>query len=83
MRVTRVLENMEKDLMTGSNTAELIRNGVESRFYVENLNIDTFDVETKREGQGFTLRVTKESEAPFFMDLYFVVKIDEQIELPR
>ena len=83
MRVGRVMENIEKDLVTGGNTPESIRNALTSRFYVENLNYDTYDVETKREGQGFTVHVTKQGEAPFFADLWFVVKIDEQIELPR
>lgn len=85
MRVGRVLENLEKDLLSGTTatTREGIRNMLSSRFYVENLDISTFDVETTQKGQGFELSVTKETEAPFVADLYFVVKIDEQVELPR
>jgi len=86
MRVGAVLEDLQTELAGGGggNTVQGIRLALESRFYVENLRIlSTDELEIVREGEGYTVNVDRESRAPFFADLHFVVVIDEQIEIIR
>jgi len=85
MRVGAVLEDLQTELAAGGgNTVQGIRLALESRFYVENLRIlSTDELEIVREGEGYTVNVDRESRAPFFADLHFVVVIDEQIEIMR
>lgn len=83
MRVSRVLENVETELAGGGNTVQSIRNTLQSRFYVENLQVDPKEIDISAQGQGYVVTINRESRAPFFADLWFVVVINEQIELNR
>ena len=83
LRVGTVLEDIEQELAGGGNTAQSIRNALEARFYVENLQIARSDVDISQGGPGYIVTVDKESRAPFFADLWFVVVINEQVEIIR
>jgi hypothetical protein len=84
MRVGTVLEDLQTSLGTGGNSPASIRTALDDRFYVENLEPLTSDeIEISAQGQGYVVRVNRESWAPFFADLNFVVIIDEQVEISR
>jgi len=84
MRVGTVLEDLQSELATGSNTAQGIRIALEQRMYIENLRPLTADeLDIVRVGAGYTVNVNRESREPFLADLFFVVVIDEQIEISR
>jgi len=83
MKIGTVLEDIQQELGTGSNTVAGIRNALDSRFYIEAVEVDQDEIEVTRTGDGFAVRVEKELRAPFFADLWFLVLLDEQIQLPR
>lgn len=84
MRVATVLNDLQSELATGRNSPLSIRIALESRMYVENLRILTADeLNIVREGEGYTVHVSRESREPFLADLFFVVVIDEQVEISR
>jgi hypothetical protein len=84
MRVGAVLEDLQEELGTGGNSIPGILNALNSRFYVENLKELTADeIEIVRDGEGFSVTVNRESRASFLADLYFVVVINEQVEISR
>jgi hypothetical protein len=83
MRVGTVLENVERELAGGGNTRQGILSTLESSFYIENLEIDRSEIDISQQGAGYLVSINRESRAPFFADLWFVVAIDEQIEINR
>ena len=84
MRVNTVLEDLQEELGTGGNSIPAIMNALNSRFYIENLKELTADeVDIVRQGEGFMVTVNRESRASFLADLYFVVVINEQVEISR
>jgi hypothetical protein len=83
MRVRTVLEDLQTELSSGTNSVQSIRLALEARLYVENLRIPREEVQIAREGEGYVIRIDREARAPFIADLSFVVDIDEQIELGR
>jgi Tfp pilus assembly major pilin PilA len=84
MRVGTVLSDLQSELATGGNTAQGIRIALEQRMYVENLRpLTANELNITREGEGYTVHVSRESREPFLADLFFVVVIDEQVEISR
>lgn len=83
MRVQTVLEDLKDELSGASNTALSIRQALDARFYVENLDVPREEIAISRSGNGWLIQITREARAPFIADLSFVVDIDEQIELGR
>ena len=86
MRVGTVLEDLREELAgnSGSASVQSIRLALESRFYVENLPpLATGELEIARQGSGYHVRVHREAREAFLADLYFVVVIDEQVEIAQ
>ena len=84
MRITRVLEDLQEELATGGNSAQSIKIALDSRMYVENLSrLEPDELEITRTGEGFLVHVNRESRTSFLADLYFVIAIDDQIEISR
>jgi hypothetical protein len=83
MRIEAVLEDLQTEMAAGGNTVTGIQNALESRFYIENVKVPRDEIEIARKGEGFVIKINRESRAPFFADLWFVVVIDEQIEISR
>ena len=84
MRVGTVLEDLQTDLGTGGNSPASIRTAIDDRFYIENLEpLSSDELEISVQGQAYAVRVNRETWAPFFADLHFVVMIDEQVEISR
>jgi hypothetical protein len=84
MRVGTVLGDLQTELGTGGNSAASIRTALQDRFYIENLEpLSSDELDISLQNQGFLVRVQRESRAPFFADLHFVVVIDEQVEVSR
>ena len=84
MRVATVLEDLQEELAVGGNSANGIRMALDSRFYVENLTpLEREEIKVSPSPNGFTVAVNREVREPFIADLYFVVLIDEEIEISR
>lgn len=83
MRVEAVLSNVEKDLSGSGASAQSIWQELQSRFYVEGVNIDRENVKISQGRNGYDVRVQQESKTVFLADLWFLVIVDEQVEILR
>lgn len=84
MRVGTVLEDLQEELAVGGNSANGIKLALDSRFYVENLGPLTRDeLDITPTSSGFTVSINREVREPFLGDLFFVVVVDEEIEISR
>lgn len=84
MRIASVLGDLQEELGTGGNSPASIMNALNNQFYIEALKEPTAnEVKIERNSNGFSVRVHREARAPFLADLWFVVDIDEQVEISR
>lgn len=84
MRIGTVLSDLQDELGSGGNTPASIKNALDNQFYIEALrDLTANEYKIERSPNGFTIAINREARAPFFADLYFVVVIDEQVEISR
>jgi hypothetical protein len=84
LTVARVLTDLERDGRSGpGQTAQGIRNEFESRLTVESVDVPRENVKITQVREGFQVRVQQEARAQFIGDLWFVVVVDEQVEIRR
>ncbi len=83
MKITTVLDDVRTELAMGGNTVQSIRYALDSRLYIESVTVDRSEIDVVREGEGYTVRIDKELRAPFFADLWFVVVIDDEVQISR
>jgi uncharacterized tellurite resistance protein B-like protein len=84
MTVARVLTDLERDgRSSAGQTALGIRNELESRLTVESVEIPRESVKITQVREGFQVRIQQEARARFIGDLWFVVVVDEQVEIRR
>lgn len=83
MKIMTVLEDVRTELGTGGNTVQGIRYALDNRFYIESVTVERSEVDVVREGEGYAVRIDKELREPFFADLWFVVVIDEEVQISR
>jgi predicted lipid carrier protein YhbT len=83
MTVGRVLADIERDARSGGQTAQGIRNELDRRLSVESADIPKENVKITPVKDGFQLRVQQEARVQFIADLWFLVVIDEQVEIRR
>jgi len=83
MRIDGVLSDIAQELPgTGAN-ALTIRNEIDARFYIESVQIPRQDVSIRPARNGFEVHIQHEARVQFVGDLWFLVLVDEQIEIPR
>lgn len=83
IQVLSVLEDVETELSGQGQNATSIRNEIESRFYIEGIQIPRQDVSIRQVRNGYQVHVQHETRAEFAADLWFLVVVDEQVEIPR
>lgn len=84
MRVNTVLSDLQDELGTGGNNPLDIKLALDSRFYVENLQpLQRNEYTIERKADGFLITINRESRTSFLTDLYFVMVINEQVEISR
>lgn len=84
MTVAQVLGDLERDGRSSTaQTAQGIRNELESRLTVESVDVPRENVKITQVREGFQVRIQQEARAQFIGDLWFVVVVDEQVEIRR
>jgi hypothetical protein len=84
MTVSRVLADLERDARSGGGqTAQGIRNELDRRLTVESINIPNENIKITQIREGFQVRIQQEARSAFIGDLWFVVLVDEQVEIRR
>ncbi len=83
MRVRTVLEDLKEELDGRGTTANALRLELSSRLYVEGVTLSREDVKITPAPSGYNLRIQYDSRTQFIADIWFLVVIDEQIEIQR
>lgn len=83
MRVSTVLADVEKELSGNGSNPQNIRNALQNRFYIEGIKVPRENVSIKQVSTGYQVHIEQENRTPFIADLWFVVMVDEQVEIRR
>ena len=83
MRVGTILSDLERDSRSGGQTPQSIRNEIDKRFSIEGIDIPRENVKITQVRDGYQVRIQQEARTPFIADLWFVVTLDEQVEIRR
>jgi len=83
MKIQTVLSDVQTELGTGGNTLNGIRNALDARLNIDNLDVPREEMEIAREGDGYVVRIEREIRTPFVYDLWFLVIVDEEVQISR
>jgi hypothetical protein len=83
MRMSTILDDVERELSGQSPTPTSIRQELAKRFSVEDINMDIEALKIVQSKNGYSLRVQYEERAPYVADIYLVVAFDKQVEIRR
>jgi hypothetical protein len=83
MRVSTVLADLGRDFGSGAMTPQGIRNELRRRLDVESLDVPNDSIKITQVREGYQVRIQREARELFIADLWFVVAIDEQVEIQR
>jgi hypothetical protein len=83
MRMTTILNDVERELSGQAATPQGIRNELYRRFTVEDIDLSTDEIKIAQSKNGYSLHVTYESRAPYVADIYLLVAYDKQVEITR
>jgi hypothetical protein len=80
MAVARALEQTAKEHSGGSASAQDLRNSLDRRWTIENIDsIQPKDIDIKKAGGGFTMRAWYRAEAPFIGNVSLVADFDKTV----
>ena len=83
MRVRTVLADLKEELDGRGTTARALRIELSSRLYIEGVTLTHDDVKISLAPSGYYLRVQYDNRSRFLANIWFLVVIDEQIEIQR
>ncbi len=83
MRMSTILEDVERELSGQNATAQSIRNELTRRFIIEDIRLGNDELKITQSRGGFALRVQYEERAPYVADIYLLVAFDKQVEITR
>jgi hypothetical protein len=84
LRIRTVLDDLQEELSgRGTTTANALRLELSSRLYVEGVTLTRDDVKITPAQSGYNLRVQYDNRSRFLANIWFLVVIDEQIEIRR
>ena len=83
LRIRTVLGDLKEELNGRGTTASALRLELSSRLYVEGVTLTRDDVKVTPARNGYNLRVQYDNRSRFLANIWFLVVIDEQIEIRR
>jgi hypothetical protein len=83
MRLSTIMDDVERDLGGQGSTPATIRRDLESRFSVEDINLSNDEIKIAQSKNGYSLHIQYESRAPFIADVWLLVAFDKQVEIRR
>jgi hypothetical protein len=83
MRMSTILEDVERELSGQNATPQSIRNELTRRFIVEDIRLGAEDLKITQSRGGYSLHVQYEERAPYVADIYLLVAFDKQVEITR
>jgi len=83
MRLTTILNDVERELSGQAATPQSIRNELARRFSVEDIALANDQMKITQSKNGYSVRVQYEGRASYVADIYLVVAYDKQVEIAR
>lgn len=83
MRLSTVLKDIERELAGEGATPVAIRNELQKRFDVEDIELANDEIKVTPSKNGFTVRIQHENRAPYAGDIYLVLAFDKQVEIEK
>lgn len=83
MRMSTIMEDVQRDLSGQSPTPQSIRNELLRRFSVEDIHLDIDAMKITQSKNGYTLSVQYDERASYIADVYLLVAYEKQVEITR
>ena len=83
MRMTTILDDVQREMSGNGATPQAIRNELARRFSVEDINLDVEGFKITQSPKGYMLRVQYEERAPYVAGIYLLLAYDKQVEITR
>ena len=83
MRMTRVLDDVAKEISNQNATPQSIRNELTRRFSVEDIRLGPDELKIAPSKNGYSLSVQYEERASYIADIYLLIAYDKQVEIAR
>ena len=83
MRMSTIMEDVQRDLSGQAATPQSIRNELSRRFSVEDINLDIDAMKITQSNRGYTLHVKYDERASYIANVYLLVAYDNQVEITR
>jgi len=84
MKIVSVLEDIKSELDGQNTSVALIRSAIGKRLNVEMVTaLKKQDFVIKKSEMGYSVRAQYDSEAPYFGDIYLLVRFNKAVEIRR
>ena len=83
MRLSTVLNDVQKELNGQSTTPAAIQRELNRRFAVEGIDLPPQQVKINQGRNGYEVRIQYENRAPYVADIYLLVAFDKRVEIKR
>ena len=84
MKVAKILEDVKASLDGSNPSIQEIRSGIGKRLNIEMVRtLGREDFQIKRSPNGYTVRATYDSEAPYIANVYLLVRFNKAVEIRR
>lgn len=83
MRLSTILNDIERDMQRSNTTPQGLRTEMAKRFSIEGVRVPTENVKISQVRDGYQVRVQYENRAPFIADIWFLVAFDKQVTVSR
>ena len=83
MRMSTILDDVQKELNGAGPTPATIRNELFRRFSIEDMKLDNDAMKITQTKNGYTLHVQYDDRASYIANMYLLVAFDKQVEITR
>jgi len=83
MRLSTVLDDVDKELSGTSTTPEAIQRELQRRFDVDYVQLPPENIRISQGRNGYQVRIQYENRAPYVADIWLMVAFDKQVEIER
>lgn len=83
MRLSTILDDVERDLSGQTNSPATIRQDLGRRFSIEDIDLENDNIKIAQSKDGYTVRIQYENRAPYIADIWLLVAFDKQVEIRR
>lgn len=83
MKLSTVLEDIQRDLGGSPTTPASIRSEMQKRFSVEDINLSNDSIKVAQSKNGYTVQIQYENRVPYVADVWLLLVFDKQVEIRR